>query len=57
MITVEFSGKEMAYLLLSLKRYEAALLAPEQESIEDAVTDLAFIQSLSKKLKDAGEAR
>lgn len=53
MINVELSGKELTYLLLSLQRYEQALLEQEGEDMENAATDLIFVQSLSSKLKAA----
>jgi hypothetical protein len=57
MANLEFSSKEITYLLLSLNQYEQALLEQEGEEMEDAATDLIFIQSLSKKLKAAKEAK
>ena len=53
MNTVEFTDKELTYVLLSLKRYESQLLASTDEDMEDAATDLLFVQSLQKKLKSA----
>jgi hypothetical protein len=57
MINVELSAKELAYLLLSLRKYEQALLEQEGEDMEDAAMDLIFVQSLSAKLKAAKEAK
>lgn len=57
MINVEFSAKELTYLLLSLRKYEQALLEQEGEDMEDAATDLIFVQSLSSKLKAAKETK
>lgn len=57
MINVEFSAKELTYLLPSLRKYEQALLEQEGEDMEGAATDLVFVQSLSSKLKAAKEVR
>ncbi len=54
-MTLNLSDTEVAYLLISLKRYEAQLLSSEDEDMEDGVTDLLFVQALQKKLKGAGE--
>ncbi|GLQ91531.1 hypothetical protein [Dyella acidisoli] len=57
MINVELSARELTYLLLSLRKYEQGLMAQEEEEMEDTATDLIFIQSLSKKLVAAKEAK
>jgi hypothetical protein len=54
-MTLNLTDTEVAYLLISLKRYEAQLLASEDEDMEDGVTDLLFVQALQKKLKGAAE--
>lgn len=54
-MTLNLTDTEFAYLLISLKRYEAQLLASEDEDMEDGVTDLLFVQALQKKLKGAAE--
>lgn len=57
MKTVDFTDREMTFVLLSLKKYETHLLESEDEDMEDSLTDLLFIQSLQKKLnalKNAG---
>ncbi|WLI90921.1 hypothetical protein Q4S45_07335 [Massilia sp. R2A-15] len=54
-MTLNFTDTEVAYLLISLKRYEAQLLSSEDEDMEDGVTDLLFVQALQKKLQGAGE--
>ena len=54
-MTLNLTDSEVAYLLISLKRYEAQLLASEDEDMEDGVTDLLFVQALQKKLKGAAE--
>jgi hypothetical protein len=56
MKAVEFTDREIAYLLLSLKRYEAHLLASEGEDMEDATNDLLFVQALAKKLRSVQSA-
>ena len=53
--TLKLTDAEVAHLLISLKRYEAQLLASEDEDMEDGVTDLLFVQALQKKLKGATE--
>ena len=53
MKTIEFSMQEITYLLLSLRNYEKKLLADKSEDLEDAATDLIFVQSLMKKLNAA----
>lgn len=53
MHAIELTDKEVTYLLLALKRYEAQLLAAEDEDLEDATTDLLFVQSLRAKLAAA----
>lgn len=50
MKTLELTDKELTYLLLALKHYEAELLSRDEEDMEDAVTDLLFVQSLRKKV-------
>ena len=54
-MTLNLTDTEVAYLLISLKRYEAQLLASEDEDMEDGVTNLLFVQALQKKLKGAAE--
>ena len=54
-MTLNLTDTEVAYLLISLKRYESQLLASEDEDMEDGVTDLLFVQALQKKLKGAAE--
>ena len=53
MKSLDFTDKEITYLLISLRKYEERLLADESEDMEDATTDLLFIQSLIAKLKAA----
>ena len=53
MKSMEFTDKELAYLLLSLRKYEEKLLADEAEDMEDTVTDLLSVQSLISKLNAA----
>jgi hypothetical protein len=50
MKTLDFTDKELTYLLLALKRYEEELLSRDEEDMEDTATDLLFIQSLRKKV-------
>lgn len=49
-MTLNLTDTEIAYLLISLKRYETELLASEDEDMGDAITDLLLIQALQKKL-------
>jgi len=51
MKNLDFTDKEITYLLISLRKYEDNLLAIESEDLEDTTTDLLFIQSLITKLK------
>lgn len=51
--SMEFTDEELAYLLISLRKYEEKPLADEAEDMEDTVTDLLSIQSLISKLKAA----
>lgn len=53
MKTLDLTDKELTYLLLALKRYEDELLSREEEDMEDATTDLIFVQSLRKKVAAA----
>ncbi|MBP1474543.1 hypothetical protein J7I44_09525 [Frateuria sp. MAH-13] len=53
MSTIEFTDKELTYLLLALKKYEAQLLSFDDEDMEDRTTDLVFVQSLQQKVKDS----
>jgi hypothetical protein len=57
MKNLEFSEKEMTYLLISLKHYERKLRSDENEDMEDAATDLLFIESLIAKIKEAKASR
>lgn len=45
-VSVEFTDKELSYLLAALKKYEGALLATDSEEMGDAVGDLICIQAL-----------
>ena len=53
MFKLEFNDREMAYLLVALRKYEEALLASDEEEAGDAVTDLLVIQALRRKIKEA----
>jgi len=53
MSPIEFTDKELTYLILALKRYEAQLLSFDDEDMEDRTTDLLFVQSLQQKVKDS----
>lgn len=53
MKNLEFTEKEITYLLISLRKYEEKLIMDESEDMEDAATDLLFVQSLITKLKAA----
>jgi len=53
MKSLDFTDKELTYLLISLRKYEEKLLTDESEDMEDTTTDLLFIQSLISKLKAA----
>lgn len=57
MSTLEFTDRELTYLLLSLKKYEAQLLLSEEEDMGDSVTDLLFVQALMKRLRQAQASR
>lgn len=50
MIKIEFSNKELTYLLLALKKYERELLSTDDEDMEDSVNDLLIIQGLQIKI-------
>jgi hypothetical protein len=56
MKSIEFTDKEITYLLVALRKYEEQLLASDGEEMEDAAVDLVFAQSLSKKLRLAKSA-
>ena len=49
MKSIEFTDKEITYLLVALRKYEERLLASDGEEMEDAAVDLVFAQSLSKR--------
>lgn len=53
MKSIDFTQKEITYLLISLRKYEEKLISDESEEMEDAATDLLFVQSLIAKLKAA----
>ena len=53
MATLDFSDREMAYLLVALRKHEEALLASEDEEAGDTVTDLLVVQALRGKIKEA----
>lgn len=57
MKNVEFSDKEITYLLIALRKYEAQLLADESEEMEDAATDLIFVQALTARLRTVKAAK
>ncbi|MEN9867903.1 MAG: hypothetical protein RL748_3493 [Pseudomonadota bacterium] len=61
MKSLEVGDKELVYLILALRHYEAKLMADwgsENEDLAaDAVNDLVFVQSRLKRAKQAnGEA-
>ncbi len=51
--SMEFTDKELAHLLIPLRKYEEKPLADEAEDMEDTVTDLLSAQSLISELKAA----
>ena len=51
--SMEFTDKELAHLLIPLRKYEEKPLADEAEDMEDTVTDLLSVQSLISELKAA----
>jgi hypothetical protein len=53
MTTLTFTERELTYLMLSLKVYEARLLEAEGEDFAEGVNDLLIIQPLYKKLEVA----
>lgn len=57
MATIDFGGKELAYLIQALRHYESKLNADwgsEDESVAaEAGMDLIFIQALLKKARVA----
>jgi hypothetical protein len=57
MKNIEVTAKEITYLLISLRKYEESLLNSDTEEMEDATTDLLFIQSLITKLKAVKETK
>jgi hypothetical protein len=57
MKNIEVTEKEITYLLISLRKYEESLLNSATEEMEDATTDLLFIQSLITKLKAVKEMK
>lgn len=58
MTELEFTDREMTYLLVALRKYEESLLALEDVEAGDSVSDLLIVQALRKKIKAAkgGEA-
>ncbi|MBS4053096.1 MAG: hypothetical protein KGZ69_18110 [Methylomonas sp.] len=53
MATLEFTDREMTYLLVALRKYEEILLALEDDEAGDSVSDLLIVQALRKKFKAA----
>lgn len=53
MTKLEFTDREMTYLLVALRKYEESFLASEDEEAGDSVPDLLIVQALRKKLKAA----
>lgn len=51
--SMEFTDKELAHLLIPLRKYEEKPLADEAEDMEDTVTDLLSAQSLISEWKAA----
>lgn len=51
--SMDFTDKELAHLLIPLRKYEEKPLADEAEDMEDTVTDLLSAQSLISELKAA----
>jgi hypothetical protein len=51
MTGLELTEKEITYLLIALRRYEKELITEGDEDMEDAATDLIFVQSLISKLR------
>ena len=53
---IDFTGKGLTYLLLSLKKHERQLLSKEEEDLEGIATDLIFVQSLQARIRSAKAA-
>lgn len=53
MKNLDFTDRELTYILISLRKYEEKMLSDEAEDMEDTATDLLFVQSLISKLKAA----
>lgn len=57
MASIEVNGKEMTYLILALRHYEAKLMADwgsdDEDLAADAANDLVFVQALLKRTKQA----
>lgn len=57
MASIEVGGKELVYMILALRNYEAKLIADwgsdNEDVAADAVNDLVFVQALLKRAKQA----
>ena len=57
MTAFEVGSKELVYLILALRHYEAKLMADwgseDEDVAADAVNDLVFVQALLKRAKQA----
>lgn len=53
MSTIDFTERELGYLLLALSKYEAQLLHLGGKDMEDRTTDLVFVQSLQQKIESS----
>jgi hypothetical protein len=53
MTELEFTDRELTYLLVALRKYEESLLALEDDEAGDSVSDLLIVQALRKKVKAA----
>lgn len=57
MAEMDFGSKELTYLILALRHYEAKLMddwrSEDEEIAADAANDLIFIQALLERAKQA----
>lgn len=51
MRSIELSDKEIAYLLLALRKYEEVLSNVSDDEVGDSIGDLLIVQALRKKIK------
>ena len=55
MKTVELNDRQLAHIIIALRKHEAAMEDNDDEEMGDALHDIIFVQGLIKKLIEVKE--